>query len=434
MLKARYASNLIGGKSSSNTAAPDNWQQLLPRQDQYHQESEDLRLNVYREFLWTPWIPKSPRYWDARPEYFPPQVTVFHTGLLYAQALQATVSARVGSYRGAVSLVCFLVVLFSLVVVLLNTSEEFSYPYLLGSLVFLLAFYCSQAVAGYVCRSELNRLHEQMEALARQLAPAFRAAGYDLEYKSSPARWHGAFCESYFRIVPRSADAVAALTADERDRAESIMKPFAAADCTPGPLGSNERAFRVAVYGPNVGSENVINFLSYQSIILVKPRIDMATWGAVATEMRPLTEKYRNARIWTVENPLLMTFAVFLLLPDAWLEKPWATILGFSLLLVALNQRCFPAPVETWWFEYVLRRSVLDQIRAKVEQLSPLVEERSGYAMRFETRPEGCLGGVGGYVHFELHHDPPTGADCEQASATMSSRRSEPMLVGGTLL
>jgi hypothetical protein len=357
----------------------------------------------------------------------PPEITIFHTGLLYAHVEQAVFSALSGTYRGVAFLACFFASLFSFAVVLMNTPGEDPYPFLLFGVA--AAYFCSQVVTGFVCRRELRPLNVRMEAVARQLSPAFRVVGYTLEYKASPVRWLDPFCESYFRIAPYSPDAVAALTAEERDRAASLMKPFAAAaDWTPG-RSTSATAFRVAVYGRNVfagpyGPAHEISFVSSQSFVFAKGRVDMATWGAIATEIRPLTDRYRSAKVWATNATWVFFYVMLLIFPA--LYCTW--------LLVVLVQLSCPAPVDSWWFEYVLRRSVLDQMRATVARLSPIVEERSGYTLHFETRPEGWFGGVGGYVLFKHHGGPPAGADCEKGNATIPSRGAEPKIPNGTLV
>jgi hypothetical protein len=368
---------------------------------------KELRLNVCRLVLWMSWGPKYPRCWEApRPESFPPRVTVFHTGLVHTAYCQAKMSSVDRAKRGpaffgigvlfVIPVVASVLSLGVLVAALAHGKGSSVAASLVGCM--LLGIFFSLVALGLRDRLLISGI--DMDALIRELAPAFRVAGYDLEF-CSPGRWYHPFCEWYFRVAPFPAGAVAMLSAEERSEAESILKPLAAAG--EGAPGRAETAISVAVYGPNAASltQSVLSFVSNRSYDAVKHRIDMGTWGAVATEMLPLTAKYLEVRPRAAMILLLSPAALLVSLPGpaSWTGKPWAVPL--MLLPFFIHTFC-PTFIETWWLDRVLKRSVLEQMRVKVNQLSALVEERSGYALRFETRPESCFGGVGGYVHFEL--------------------------------
>jgi hypothetical protein len=381
--------------------------------------------------------PRSPCYWDSRPETLPPEITVFHTGLLYSAVQQAGLPSSVFAYRGA--LVFMPLILLSVALNTLASSSSSSSASENARHIFLLllvfaAYVLGHAVSGCVFWRGLRRIEDQMEAVARRLDPAFRAAGHRLEYRSSPRSWYSPSYESYFCIAPCSG--ATAMTAEEREQAAALMKPFAAA-VPAAAAGRSARAFRVAVYGPKAwggslysGSE--VDFVSIQSFYDVKNRIDMATWGAVATEMRPLTDKYRAARTWA-SGVVLIPGCFYLYLPVEWTEQTWSISLLFALLLVMVVQLCCPAPVETWWFDYVLRRSVLDQMRDKVARLSALVEERSGYVLRFDTERHGCFGDISGFVCFDLLHDSSAATDY-QTNEMVPSQQTETEFALATLV
>jgi hypothetical protein len=397
---------------------------------------------VYREILWMRAEPKHPRYYDARPATFPPEITVFHTGLLYSSVRQAggTLSSKIATYRStAIFISAILFVVLLNMIVPANADEEGTYSRIFILVLVSVSLIVAEVVAGCLFRRELRRIDDKMEDVARRLGPAFGAAGHEIEYQSSQKSWYSPSCESYFRIAPRCAMVAGGTmmmitTADDECRkAEALMKPFAAATESASGRTTTTRTFRVAVYGPNAQggrlcSGDEINFISDQSFDQVKNRIDMGTWGAVATEMRPLTEKYWTARMWTI-NVLLLPICFYWYVPAAWTAQTWSLSLLFAWEIVAAVQLLCPAPVETWWFDFVLRCSVLDQMRDKVAHLSPLVEERSGYTLRFDTERYGCCDDIDGYVYFDLT-DSSTATHCEEAS----SGETETEGVGTTLV
>jgi hypothetical protein len=98
---------------------------------------------------------------------------------------------------------------------------------------------------------------------------------------------------------------------------------------------------------------------------------------------------------------LLVQAPVFL--TDKWQYFGAFLYTNMLVLLYVFFSLFISTKFETWWLHKVLRQPVLDRMREAIRRLSPLVEERSGYRLRFEAEPDGCcLGGTSGYVCFEL--------------------------------
>jgi hypothetical protein len=381
----------------------------------------ELRLNVFRESpLFAGQPPRSPRYDEARPKYFPPQLNVFLTGGLYTSIHNAMgeFAPRYSQVHAllVVSLAIWYVVAFWGTPIVFqatgNGGRRFSGA---GFAAFAAGVRVVGAAAFYITRPIVGRFHYRMEAVVREMSPLFRRAGYDLEYhrrepvlESASSWWARLYgiCdrESFVRIVPFRGE----LTREEAARAAALFDPqrrsagdpvaAAAATATAGPAQPVVGEFRVAVYGAQahpgqVGFGREPNFVMARSFLQVCDRIDEHSWGAVATEMRTYTERYHQVRSWRVNATNALWF-VPAWMPDAF--SPWYMVL-FGFLYVFLF---YPTSLEVPRLTRVGEIPQPDEIQAAIQRLSPLVEERSGYGLRLDTEPEGWLGGTGAYVCF----------------------------------
>ena len=161
---------------------------------------------------------------------------------------------------------------------------------------------------------------------------------------------------------------------------------------------------RPAYPGPirSGGSSQESNFFSSDHVSnhRQKEMVDLFTRGAVATEMRRYTEMYRAARWWVTLMAVVIS-QVPMWLPDSFYYSVWPSLGLFGVLIAAFVVILCPTGLETWWLIHVLRQPVHDDMRATVQRLSPLVDERSGYSLWLQVEPDGCLGGTAAYVHFE---------------------------------
>jgi hypothetical protein len=399
--------------------------------------SQDLRLNVFREVLLTAWDPHPPRYYEARPTHFPPEVDVFLTGGLYMFVHRAMVEFFAHYNRAYIFVFLPVLGVFSVLSwnsILSRESASGERSFQFGTFFFCCAglYLLCNAFSWLVTRPAVGRLHDAMDALAQDLSPLFRDVGYDLEYHRSghsaadsqqvpcSSLWSRLATlrsswdqESFVRIIPFRG----VMTPEDRSRAMELLDPMnrvsavAAPSPLPSPASSTESAeggIRVAVYGAFLrrGLGRELNFLTTGSFGRVQGRLDALTWGAVATEMRPYTEKYRHA--WS----RLVWLGLALSQLPVWMPGAFSSwyVTGPYVALVAgwfvtlLNG----VGLETWFLTRVHGpKTLFHDMQASVRRLSPLVEERAGYRIRFEMEPVGFLGGSVAYVCFERRDGEP---------------------------
>jgi hypothetical protein len=407
--------------------------------------TDELRLNVFREVLMIGWYPRSPRYYEARPQHFPSELTVFLTGGLYAH-IHTRAMATCLKFYNRVHTFAFLALLIAFLVVYWNSPVLFetndnngtrSMNYVSYWIHVLGLYVISNAVSYVLTRPAVHRFHNKVHDIVAELSPVYRRAGYDLEYCASSWNNHGSndgtsrsllsrCCvgvaslfhnESYVRFVPCTGD----LSSEDIEKASGLWDPTltvsaAATTTTPSPAVG----FSVAVYGRpacpgsiglGVGSsDEKSSFFSHPESWdrRQKDRVDLFTRGAVATEMRRYSEMYRHARL-VVLLVALPVSQVPMWLPDSFYESWFSVLALFGVLIAFLVILLCPTGLETWWLVHVLRQPVLDQMRATIQRLSPLVEERSGYSLWLQVEPDGCLGGTVAYVHFEPKSSPLSG-------------------------
>jgi hypothetical protein len=230
-------------------------------------------------------------------------------------------------------------------------------------------------IVGFASRSWRSHLLMRQidpENFIRRLAPACQLVGYDLEF-CKEGRWYEPFGEAYFRFIPlSSADADARiLTEEECRQAEALMRPVAVADTdreeevvAQGGLISEEEEKEantemicVYVYGRSITAPKSTSTL-FNGYDLVKHSIDMGTWGAIATEIMPLTEKYTWALNWTA--------LILLLVPIFMLTAPPPRGDDMIHLLA-----CLTHPVLVSSRRPVLECTLLEIMRSRVDRLSP---------------------------------------------------------------
>jgi hypothetical protein len=389
----------------------------LSRDDEVVRSHTELRLNVFREVLFAGRPPRSPRYYEARPKHFPPELNVVLTGGLYTSIHKAVVEfvpSYNEVYSGAMLIGCIVAFASDLFHVMEGGKRRFNYA---GYQTCAVGVYvASTAASCYITRPIVGRFHYRMEAVVREMSPLFRRAGYDLEYHrrepvlESASSWWARLCgfclrESFVRIVPFRGE----LTQEEAAKAAALFDPQrrSAGDPTAATAesvsGQSVGGFRVAVYGAQaypgqVGFGREPNFVMARSFQQFSDRIDEYSWGAVATEMRNYTDRYRQARTWPFAVALTV-WSLPALMSDAF--SSWYVVAPYLVLVAFLYVVLFyPTKLETWWLKRVGGIPELDELRATIQRLSPLVEERSGYALRLDMEPEGYLGGTCAFVCF----------------------------------
>src|SRR3569623_1171211 len=130
-----------------------------------------------------------------------------------------------------------------------------------------------------------------METVVETMAPYFQAVGYDLSYEIQQQP-QGIRLVSYIRIAPRGSTTVMGSTSTT---VRSTLPTHQSED------GSIPRrgAFRVVIYGKGIlmafpNSENLFATLHDPEREL---GIDKFTWGAITTELWPLTVQYMQVKL-----------------------------------------------------------------------------------------------------------------------------------------
>jgi hypothetical protein len=389
--------------------------------DMANNQEQQLRLNVFREFLCSDRPASSPRYYEARPKHFPPELDAFLTGALYVSIHRAAV-AFFPSYNAVYGLPFAFTMgacIFALWGDLFQATEDgkHRFNYAGYAMYAACAYVLVTTVSCYTTRPAVRRFHERMEAVVQEMAPLFRRAGYDLQYHrrepivESASLWTRllaiCFRESFVRIVPFKGE----LTQEDAAKAAALWDPqrrsagdpvAAAVAAGPAQPAVGEE-FRVAVYGAQAytGQEGLgreHNFVMVRSFLQLCGRVDECSWGAVSTEMRPYTDRYNQTRNWYWLAGMV-TYTLLTLTPDAFDSRnvfaPYIVLVGFLFVFLL-----YPNAWEARWLARVGVTPKSDEIRATLERLSPVVEDRSGYRLRLDIEPEGCLGGTCAYVSF----------------------------------
>jgi hypothetical protein len=174
------------------------------------------------------------------------------------------------------------------------------------------------------------------------------------------------------------------------------------------PRGSRSRseAIKVTVYhedsivGRVCTRKGDVRFDSARSYESVPHEVDPLTWGAVAMQIGPFPDAARPVRI-AIVTVAFELHQVRVSLTDA--STPWYVTRTLHLLVVSLVAALhYPCGFITWCLLHVWgHKAIFDEMRAAIERLSPLVEERSGYRLRFEREKDGCWGGTAAFVYFE---------------------------------
>jgi hypothetical protein len=396
---------------------------------------KELRVNVFREVVgFGKTYPRNPRYYEARPAHFPPEITVFHFAALHSYVESRAVAGFTKEYNGAwrlatiVGCMIGIVVLFQTCPTLMTATPtttaicETTDPTLYEASICVGAAVLAMLCGGVVyalTRPAARRLHDRMEVVVSELAPVFRRAGYDLAYcrLSSSSRTGsdgvgsshcgpprscclaqcndclpGRLCdESFVRIVPFDGT----VTQEELDKADEIWAPTQ--------LSVEPTGFRVVLCGSDVHpakpAEHAVQGPSFLSLGLpesTQEHIDSITWAAMVSELRGCTETYQRIRLGNACAAIVGIYAsaglAASLDPPLWLLlAAWGVPMVFVYLVILT-----PTFLET-----LMMKPVLDKARVKVQDLSTQVEERTGYSLWLKVEPDGWLGGTAAYVYFE---------------------------------
>lgn len=369
---------------------------------------EELIMQVYREFGFGWSFARSPKYpgmFDPRPAHCPECIDAFLWGALSTVVTEAfmPVARRRSQLNLAATLLVCILVIAPLIGKALppfqwmfpaaedGTTETYIYYIIYSILVFVL----SQVLLSRLVVPIMKRADEDLRMAIQEMAPHFHRVGYHLSYETRGAR-----CGAY--------DAFVTIKSTSSDHAAQILEEDDVVD-EPAIVGPAE--FRVHVYGgPCLGSYWAramgMNYCSKGTYFFVDGRplelkhcIDKFSWGAVATEMRPLTLDYSSK----LRSLQFTSFLFWLLWIHLWDEADvdvFGSILPFVLLLV------LPVFVVTLVVQpYVYRKAHDSELRQQLEQkirsLSPLVEERSGYSISTVTVSALLFGQSESFVYFE---------------------------------
>jgi hypothetical protein len=391
------------------------------------EDTRHSRSNVFREVACIGWQPHSPRYWEFPPslESLPSEIGLFLAGGLYVAILKA--KYRLFSQYNPAFGVIFAFMLVLSVAVSWGTSLLFGatddsgertiqYGIFYG---FVMAVYLFSCLPAYIItRPAVVKFHEDMEGVVGDLAPIYRRFGRDLEYhRHGSASGGGAAAstsclaqcvsccdrESFVRIKPFLGEP----TPEEVALANALWDPKSRGGSRSRSRSrSRSEAIKVTIYhedsivGRVCTRERDVRFDSARSYEFVQHEVDPFTWGAVAMQIGPFADAARPVRIAIVAVAFAL-HQVRVSLTDA--STPWCVTLALHLSVVSLVAALYyPCGLITWCLVHVWgHKTMFDELRAAIERLSPLVEDRSGYRLRFEREKDGCWGGTAAYVYFE---------------------------------
>jgi hypothetical protein len=374
-----------------------------------HNNDEELIMQAYREFGFGWSFARSLKYpgmFDPRPAHCPDAIDAFLWGGLSTSVTEAFVPAAWKRLQlsFAVRLVVFIIVFGPL---FMSASPPFQWmfpvtedgtttTYVYYILYSVIVFVLSQVLLSCLVVPIMKRADEDLRLAIHEVAPHFHRVGYDLAYETRHARC-GAY-DAFVRIKSASPEHVAQINSTDNavvDEPSSVGPEFRVLVYGGVFLGS----YWVRAMGFNNCSKGTYFFIDGRPSEL-KPCIDKFTWGAVATAMRPLTLDY-SSKLRSMQFIVFLFFFVWLQLWDDVGVDICGSILTFVLLLVA------PALVATfvltpYGYQKAHDAELRQQLEQKIQSMSPLVEERSGYSISaVAERTTWCSGQFQFFVYFQ---------------------------------
>ena len=368
--------------------------------EQQEKEKEILRVHVYREDGFNFRLPvQTPTFRSARPSSLPAAIDVFLWGGLtsFLDAMVSPAIKRANRVFFGVYLFGFLP-LFGVTLYFLESYDSALLFFLQIFLLLLLNF----VVAWAINRPKATALpHQIEEALLQEVVPHFRAVGYDLVLDVRKATCLSAVV--CVRIVPLGSGTTTSSTL--------IADP-------PTTTASTQEGFRVAVCGRNAyptffcsskaaSCPSLMLPLDPGPIAATAAPLDPFTWGAVATEIRPLALQVQNTKAWQWHF-FILTFAAYIIsgeMDDStghmWSMMAFITLLTLQIPLAVLEED--PMVYRLASFVTFLRASALyTLLDHKVQELSPLVAARTGYDVSLVVEPDDwCRSSWGAYLSFQ---------------------------------
>jgi hypothetical protein len=381
--------------------------EYLDFSNSHKNNDEELIMQVFREFGFGWSFARSLKYpgmFDPRPTHCPEAIDAFLWGGLSTAVTEAFVPfARKRSQLSlaATILTCVLVMgplngraLPPFQWLLPVAEDGATTTYLYYIIYSILVFVLSQVLLSRLVVPIMKRADVDLRMAVQEMSPHFHRVGYDLVYETLGARC-GAY-DAFVRIKSASSDHVA-----------RILEEGAVVDY-PAIVGP---AFRVLVFGgQGLGSSWAramgMNCCSKGTHLFVDGRppelkhcIDQFTWGAVATEMRPLTLDYSTKLRSAGLTAFLFCFLWIHLWDEADLDM-FGSILHFVLLLV-LPSLVVTFVLQPYVYEKAHESELRRQLEQKIQSLSPLVEERSGYSVSAVTEGAVWGGQSESFVYFQ---------------------------------
>lgn len=374
-----------------------------------HNNDEELIMQVYREFGFGWSFARSLKYpgmFDPRPAHCPEAIDAFLWGGLSTSVTEAFVPAAWKRLQlsFAVRLVVFIIV-FGPLFISASPPFQWLFPvaedgttttYIYYILYSVIVFVLSQVLLSCLVVPTMKRADEEIRLAIHEVAPHFHRVGYDLAYETRRARC-GAY-DAFVKIKSASPEHVAQIHSKE---AAVVHEPVSV-----GP------AFRVLVYGGVRLGSYLLRAMGFNSCSKgtylfidgrppeLKPCIDKFAWGAIATEMRPLILDY-SRKLRSMQFASFLFFYVWLHLWNDADVDICGSILTFVLLLVV------PALVVTfvltpYGYQKAHEAELRQQLEQKIQSMSPLLEEKSGYSISaVAERATWCSGQFQSFVYFQ---------------------------------
>lgn len=371
--------------------------------------------------------PDAPALGAPRPETLPPSIDKFlwgHLSIAVEDALAPIV------FKGAMTSFWFIFLSFFLVSGVLalyffpsvGTSSWINAAAALGLIVLVLAAILG-VVLGLFNGPLIRSAPAAVERGLRKSAPHFRNASYDLCLEVVRLTGHRcwSWCwdrqDAYVRIVR-----VHRADADDGgawDNGEPSFDNRPTRRSDDGELSS----FRVMVCRPRLrrtpqwcpclepkavgaGVSNGELTFAFLRDPVASNLVDDGTWGAVATELRPLTREYFQVRCNSPLERGISLLPVAIILLEALLSlDQYIGIWGYALLLVASYGLILGCPIPEKWLGLARFDELHRQCDAKVRDLAPGVADRTGFELSYEIETD-FWGNRWGYVHFRRNTTP----------------------------
>jgi hypothetical protein len=355
---------------------------------QNEETEDDLRMVVFSECCRSS-TTKGLFFHEKRPSHFPAALDIFLWGGLSTrihEVVKVCASKRQKSFALVMILAYFLIVAPLFWPLTFERLLEFSALafFIYGALVAMVVF-----TLWIASRPFLNSLHLSMEAVVQDLAPHFHQVGYNITYEKQEG-WFSHL--AFIRFTPRHTEG------------EGVVDQLASTQAVALQRQQRHRFFRVAVYGQHVNPTSCGS--DEYSLMQVRPPelgafVDEFTWGAVMTEIRPLTAQYLQVKSWISLLPMIL-FYVTVLIPSLFFHRDLGGPWFFPVLLLMVFVPIFypGSCLETFVLEKCRGQNILEQMQEKVQELAPMVEERSGYELVFSMEKDSCCS-TGGFVRFE---------------------------------